>query len=908
MQWTKVRSSEACLRAIVDATPLALIAVNLQGIVVAFNERAETLFGLPASAILGHPVAQGRLPEFLRRCFSVSLRRACACEPAVEERFEIEGMRADGHSYLAEGSLYTAGAGEHAVLTACLQDIGARRQAEKKTEERIQILRMTAEGNHALIRATSETGLFQAMCRVIVETGGYRMAWVGQAEHDEEKSVKQLAHAGHEADYLSLAKISWGDNAYGRGPTGMAIRTGMPQFNNDIRDNPVMGPWRERALERGYLSSISLPLRDNSGVFGALTIYASEPNAFSPENVALLIELAADISYGATALRTRREHSEMERTLQLVKERNQAEDALRASEERFRLLVDQAVDGIFLSDAAGHYLDANSAGCTMLGYTREEILSRTFLDVLAPGQVSRLEHSVAQLAEGQVTRAEWRFRRKDGSEMEGEVVGRQLPDGRLLGILRDVTGRKQAEDALRANEQRIRLATEATEVGIWEWNVLTSAIQWDAQMFRIYGIPPTGDGLVTYAIWASAVLPEDLAQQEELLRKHAREGGVNHREFRIRRPDGEIRYIQAREALRANAQGQAGWVVGTNLDITERKRAEERLRESEERFRGIYLHAGTGISITALDGRFQSCNPAYAAMLGYTENELLALNFSDLVHAEDREANMVEIRRLLAEEIPSFEIVNRYVAKGGKPIWVHKHVSLLRDATGRPTHMTALVTDITERKLYEERIDLLMHEVNHRAKNMLAVVLAVARQTFASTPQKFIGRFEKRIKAMAASQDVLVKNEWKGVPIEELVRSQLAHFSDLIGTRIELRGPPVFITASAAQTIGMALHELATNAGKYGALSSGDGRLRVEWNLGCAEGKESFAMSWREEDGPPVTPPARRGFGSTVICRMVEESLDGKVELDYAPAGLSWHMQCAAEEVLDSIHAALFPR
>ena len=816
-------------------------------------------------------------------------------------------MRADGHSYLAEGSLFTAGAGEDAVFTARLHDIGARRQAEKRSQGLIRILRMTAEGNHALVRATSEDELFQDMCRVIVETGGYRMAWVGQAGHGEEKPVKQLAHAGHEAGYLSLANISWGDNAYGRGPSGMAIRTGTPQFNNDIRDNPAMAPWREHALERGYLSSISLPLTDNSGVFGALTIYAGEPNAFSPDNVALLIELADDISYGAAALRTRREHGEMERTLQLIKERNRAEDALRASEERFRLLVEQAVDGIFLSDLAGHYVDVNAAGCKMLGYTREEILSRTFLDVLAPGQERRLEYSVAQLAEGQVTRAEWRFLRKDGTVMEGEVVGRQLPDGRLLGILRDITGRKQAEEALRANEQRVRLATEATEVGIWEWNIVTDAIRWDAQMFRIYGIPPTGDGLVTYSIWAGSVVPEDLAQQEELLRQHAREGGVNHREFRIRRPDGEIRYLQAVETLRVNAQGQTGWVLGTNLDITERKRAEERLRKSEERFRGIYQHAGTGISITDLEGRFQSCNPAYAAMLGYTEDEIRALNFPDLVHADDREANMVEIRRLLAGEVPSFEIVNRYIAKGGKPIWVHKHISLLRDATGRPTHITALVTNITERKLYEERIDLLMHEVNHRAKNMLAVVLAVARQTLASTPLKFIGRFEERIKAMAASQDLLVKNEWRGVPIEELVRSQLAHFSDLIGTRIALRGPPVFVSASAAQTIGMALHELATNAGKYGALSGGDGRLRVEWNLGGSGSKENFAMSWREEGGPPVTAPVRRGFGSTLISRMVAESLDGEVELDYAPAGLTWHMECAAKEVVDSIHAALFP-
>jgi hypothetical protein len=183
------------------------------------------------------------------------------------------------------------------------------------------------------------------------------------------------------------------------------------------------------------------------------------------------------------------------------------------------------------------------------------------------------------------------------------------------------------------------------------------------------------------------------------------------------------------------------------------------------------------------------------------------------VHPEDREANLIELRRLVAQEIPSFEIVNRYVAKGGKPIWVHKHVSLLRDAAGAPTNWIALVTDMSERKRQEEQVSLLMREVNHRAKNMLALV-QIARQTIASNPEDFVERFGNRVSALAVSQDLLVKSEWRGADLHELVRSQLAHFSDLIGSRIEPMGPSLFISASAAQTIGMALHELATNAGK----------------------------------------------------------------------------------------------
>jgi PAS domain S-box-containing protein len=207
--------------------------------------------------------------------------------------------------------------------------------------------------------------------------------------------------------------------------------------------------------------------------------------------------------------------------------------------------------------------------------------------------------------------------------------------------------------------------------------------------------------------------------------------------------------------------------------------------------------------------------------------------------------------------------------------------------------------DITARKHNEQQIRLLMREINHRSKNMLAIVHAIARQTVATGPEDFLNRFAERLQALAASQDLLVKSEWRGVEIAELARSQLAHFHDLIGTRIELQGPHLAITASAAQPLGMALHELATNAGKYGALSNASGRVKIAWDLDHRDGQDAaFVMSWSEEAGPAVTPPTRQGFGATVIAAMAEASLGAKVDLDFTAAGLRWQLRCPAVEVL----------
>jgi two-component sensor histidine kinase len=206
------------------------------------------------------------------------------------------------------------------------------------------------------------------------------------------------------------------------------------------------------------------------------------------------------------------------------------------------------------------------------------------------------------------------------------------------------------------------------------------------------------------------------------------------------------------------------------------------------------------------------------------------------------------------------------------------------------------VQDITERKEREEKEHLLMREINHRSKNMLSVVDSIAHQTATRNPEDFVERFSERIQALSANQDLLVRNEWRGVDVEDLVRAQLAYFADLIESRIAVHGPKLRLSPASAQTIGLALHELATNAGKYGALSTDKGRVDIGW--GMTDG-DTFTMSWTERDGPPVTAPKRRGFGTIVVEMMAERSVGGTVDLDYAPSGVTWRLTCPPANVLE---------
>ena len=231
-----------------------------------------------------------------------------------------------------------------------------------------------------------------------------------------------------------------------------------------------------------------------------------------------------------------------------------------------------------------------------------------------------------------------------------------------------------------------------------------------------------------------------------------------------------------------------------------------------------------------------------------------------------------------------------------QPHWPSEHDLRLLDVLARQA------ADLIERSLAEQRTNVLLREVSHRAKNLLAVAQAMARQTAGDEDAKtFAQQFSARLAGLAASQELLLESDWRGVEARELVRSQLSHIGDLVGTRVTFEGPSLRLTPAAAQTIGLALHELATNAIKYGSLSDGEGTVMVNWSVNVDGSNRRFEMRWRERGGPTVMPPQRQGFGYSVIVRMVEYALDAEADLAYPPTGLDWQINAPAAVVLDGV-------
>ncbi len=487
-------------------------------------------------------------------------------------------------------------------------------------------------------------------------------------------------------------------------------------------------------------------------------------------------------------------------------------------------------------------------------------------------------------------RTEWsRWSMKPWRTSEGQIGGALL-------FVELITQQVEARRALADSEARFRATFENAAVGIAHVAPDGRLLRVNEALCRIFGYP--ADELVTKS-FLDITHPDDLAADLAAV-KGMLEGKINRYDVdkRHQRKDGSFVWARVTVGTVRKSDGSIDYFVSVVEDISARKHAEQALQASKDRLQFALDAARLGWWQHDLQSHVVRIDVRAREFLDVAEDKTDFQRFINRVHPDDIGRVSTAIEAALDPVDPKPCVIEFRVRSGVGERWLEAHGLAHFAGDGRARRAVSLVgtvQDITERKEREEKESLLMREINHRAKNMLSVVDAIAHQTAARNPQDFIERFSERIQALSANQDLLVRNEWKGVEIADLVRAQLAHFVDLIGSRIAKQGPRLRLNPASAQAIGLALHELTTNAAKYGALSTNRGRIDICWG----GDPDTFTMSWTERDGPPVSPPQQRGFGIIVMEMMAERSVGGEVDLDYAPTGVTWRLTCPAANALE---------
>jgi PAS domain S-box-containing protein len=465
--------------------------------------------------------------------------------------------------------------------------------------------------------------------------------------------------------------------------------------------------------------------------------------------------------------------------------------------------------------------------------------------------------------------------------------------------------RHQSEHVLRDSRDRLTSALNAAGmVGTWDWHIQTDASYCDARLAELCSVDPKlAEEGAPRSTYFSAVHPDDLERVLAAVDRAIASGERFSEDCRLLQKDGSVRWVIARGQCLYDPSGKPLRFSGAVVDVTESRQAELALKESEARLQQA-LAAGQVMAFewdpsTGLSKRSENT----AQVLGIDRplgNDGQVNEFLARVHPDDRPRFRAKVYGMCPNS-PSYSIKFRYLRPDGKELWLEETAKAEFDDTGKLLRLKGLTRDITDLKRAEEHQNLLIAELDHRVKNTLACVSAIARRSREGNPSmdEFLAVLDGRIHSMANAHALLSRSRWQGVDLAELVHRELAPCVGEGSAVVE--GPRVILAAEATQSLAMVLHELVTNATKYGALSTPAGRVSVRWTR-RRPGSGAFPgliVEWREQDGPRVVVPVQTGYGTSVIQDLIPYELGGAVNLDFAADGLRCRMEVPVRWVCD---------
>lgn len=423
-----------------------------------------------------------------------------------------------------------------------------------------------------------------------------------------------------------------------------------------------------------------------------------------------------------------------------------------------------------------------------------------------------------------------------------------------------------------------------------------NVLSWNAAAERLFGIPASD--MIGRSI--RRIIPADRQAEEDSILARVRKGELvpKFETMRLGSDGVEIPVAITVSPIRDDA----GKIVGASKianDLREQAGLRAELRRSQRRFMALANNIPQLAWMTDPSGWVSWYNQRWYDFTGTILEDMQGWGWRVIVHPDHVERVVASVERSWNAGEPWEEI---YPLRGadGEYRWFLSRAQPLRDDDGEILFWCGTNTDITEERKTNERIRLLMNEVNHRARNILATIQAIVHRTVGEADPALTDGLIRRITALAANQDLLTGERWTGAMVDAIIKSQILHVVDASDSRVEFDGPEgLVLIPTAAEALGLAIHELATNAVKYGALSSDTGKVSLRWGVAEADGERRLEIEWRESGGPPVAPPTRTGFGTVIITRNPQMAMHGEVTFDYLPEGVVWRVTAADQVFTD---------
>jgi PAS domain S-box-containing protein len=589
-------------------------------------------------------------------------------------------------------------------------------------------------------------------------------------------------------------------------------------------------------------------------------------------------------------------------------DRHRADQQRVRSEQHLRTVVEHAPQKMWVNRADGSVLQFNKAWCDYTGQpVTPEGLGWTA--AIHPEDRPRMVAARSQaIASGEGYEIELRIRRASDGAYRWHVgsVNPLKEGGQVygwVGTATDIHDIRTAQAALDEERARLDAVFRTVPVGLVIAEAPSGRIimgnPQTEQIFR-YPILPSPN-IEAYKEWVAYHPDGRQVEGHEfpLARALLESQTTPPEEYCFERGDGTRGWIQLQAAPIRDASGAVTAAVVAIVDIDDQKRTEQALRQTEERYRLAAQATNDAIWDWDLNTDDILWNEAVQTLFGYRPEDVPAVGswWKEHIHPDDQVATIASIEAAIAGAGSHWTAEYRFRRADGSYAYVVDRGSIIRNVRGKPLRMVGAMLDLTQRRQAEERQRLLTRELEHRIKNTLAMVQAIVSQTLRGAPSTRAANvaISSRLVTLGRAHDILTQAHWAAAPIRTVVDGALAPHDP--GNRIQVAGPELNLDAQSALSLALTLHELATNAAKYGALSNQLGQVDVTWEVVEQEAARILRLRWEEKGGPPVTEPMRKGFGSRLIERSLAAETGGQARIEFAPTGL----QCTIEAPLKSM-------